>query len=539
MPPLTERPSYSCTRLPVKISKYIEVPCHISLKGTAPHLTLLYESQNIDVLHTCLGSKTALIQITSDMTPMEFFAAGWCIGNSSCEWKLCFSSVQPFQVDCMEMFLAGIRRLHTASKDTGKVSELHISRGMMNSDSVVQEMFFKLLDNYVDSMQKIIHFYGHGSVQSVHNGQLFCTHLANMIKNSTHLKEIKLISPKVVDIDSLATKEFVKYQKPILVPTIFNAISLNKSIKKLELVYIEHSKELMKMLNYMKCTLTHLSIQHDCMLNDNPLKALPCLGSTLVSIDLTGTHLVRGDVVIFILEELTSVEHLKLEECRIHEIGSITQKLKVNKSLKTLDLSGNYLKPCGQHLAEMLNMNQTLQVLRLYQCGLTQDDTTALFQVFTANQNTTLRTLHIGDNSFHTQHLREMISSNSSLQCVEITVTPVRKENDNRDTSSPVEVTFGGSNFVLGPRMLTRDYQQNERSSDDSDVVLAYVPKDDTLDSVCQMTVSAMNKNTTLQNLVIHTVLSEAKLESELKQCRDYDKVRGRIQIIKSRHHYI
>jgi Ran GTPase-activating protein (RanGAP) involved in mRNA processing and transport len=94
--------------------------------------------------------------------------------------------------------------------------------------------------------------------------------------------------------------------------------------------------------------------------------------------------------------------------------------------LETLDLSGNYLWPFGQYLAEMLNMNQAFQVLRLYECGLTQDDTTSLFQVFIANQNTSLRTLHIGDNSFHPLRLGEMIRSNVSLQCVEVTVPYVK-----------------------------------------------------------------------------------------------------------------
>ena len=63
--------------------------------------------------------------------------------------------------------------------------------------------------------------------------------------------------------------------------------------------------------------------------------------------------------------------------------------------------------------------------------------------------------------------------------------------------------------------------------------MVAYVGEDETLDSVCQMIVSAMYKNITLRHLIIHTLIEDV-LKSKLSQCQDYDKVKDRIQIVQS-----
>ena len=64
---------------------------HISLTNDSSLCVWLYESQNKEMLQVKFGSKTILVRITPDMTPMDCFATGWCIGNMSCcEWKLFF-----------------------------------------------------------------------------------------------------------------------------------------------------------------------------------------------------------------------------------------------------------------------------------------------------------------------------------------------------------------------------------------------------------------------------------------------------------------
>ena len=497
----------SRTRPEVETFCHIEAQCHISLEGTTSHCTWLYESQNVDMLHAYFENKTALIHITSDMTPMQCFAAGWCVGNSISEWKLYFISMQAFQLDCMEMLQAGINSSQTTSKNKHKICEILINQGIMDSDSATQEICFNFLDDYVDSVQKLIYICDFYSPNLVHYGQPFFTRLANLIKKSTHLKELKLVSLTGMICECELTLDIRSLS--MLVWTILEAIPLNNSIRKLELVHIPHDITNIEVYNIMNCTLTHISIQHDFILN--PLTVFPSFGSSLVCIDLTGSRFDHCDTVILILRKLIGVKHLILEECQLSDIKGIVEELKTNKSLTVLDLSGNYLWKWGQHIADLLKVNQTLQVLKLYGCGLIQNDTSTLFRIFITNQNTTLQTLHIGDNSFYPWHLEEMIRRNSSLQCVEITVTPKSVDRLSRPT---------------------------KRSSDDSDlksgILLEYFNESDTLDSVCQMIVAAMNKNTTLKHLVVHTLLPETELWSNLRQCHNYFKVRHRIQVVQS-----
>ena len=155
-------------------------------------------------------------------------------------------------------------------------------------------------------------------------------------------------------------------------------------------------------------------------------------------------------------------------------------------------------------------------------CIRDRDETSILFQEFTSNQNTTLQTLNVSDNHYSTKHLEEMLSSNTSIQCVEITVTPVGQVND---------------------MLLTMPYSSTSESDEDKPVsydtfysrlvMLAYFDVSNTLDSLCQVIVSAVNKSTTLQHLIIHTLFKRL-LKSNLTQHQDYDKVKDRIQIVQS-----
>ena len=90
------------------VNYYTGVQCSTFLKASDPYCSWYFESQNVMKLNECFGSKTAMIQITSDVTPMDCFAAGWCIGQSSCAWKLCFYSDVWLSLDCMQMLHAGV-----------------------------------------------------------------------------------------------------------------------------------------------------------------------------------------------------------------------------------------------------------------------------------------------------------------------------------------------------------------------------------------------------------------------------------------------
>ena len=483
-----------------------------SLGGNTLYSTWLYESQNMEKLQEYLGCGTVLIKVTPNMTPMECFATGWCIGNSSCELRLCFCGTEkPFSIDCIEMLRTGLK--HSKTSTFHIICELYIGQGVVESTPVTQQAFFDLLvDPECFNTVKTGYFYG--------------------LSNTCVYKEPGNI--------------------------------------------IKH---------FYSC--------------------LPTLLETLLCVDLSGANLTLADYadpIVLFLTKATKLNTLILKACESQDVACVVKALTANKCLKTLDLSGSRLsmtRTSGlspvlldarqvlsvksqelQVLSEVLQVNQTLQVLKLNDCCLTMDETSILFEIFARNQNTTLQTLAMSGNYYNTQHFKEMLSSNSSLQCVEISVTRARYP---KFPLSPMKLAKRPQSLVkhshhpLCPKTHAEYLRSpmkdaslkylpvspkrscRTRKHDVSDKVhsvptfttslrvLEYVGDDETPDSVCQVIVSAVNKNTTLKQLIIHTAFGEILLKSTLMQCPNYNAVKHRIHILrpsscssqKSSHSYV
>ena len=91
--------------------------------------------------------------------------------------------------------------------------------------------------------------------------------------------------------------------------------------------------------------------------------------------DKTAEHFAVG------LAESQSVQALKLEHCNITSAGAVAifRSLEYNTTLEELDLSGNQRlaegdsEAVGCAIEKMLSMSQTLKVMNLYGCGLTNE----------------------------------------------------------------------------------------------------------------------------------------------------------------------
>ena len=473
-----------------------EIQCHVSLSSSTSHCVWLYESQNKDMLQTLFECKTVLIQITPNMTPMDCFAAGWCIGNlSSCKWKLCF--IGQLSLDCIEMLHAGITSANSYSGRKIKFCELLIGDRVMNSDEETLKCIFHTLESEFEIV-KVSYYYN--TIRN--NGNVY---LASCIEQSVHLKEVELISAQYSYswCSHRFSNEFTS------LPAVFKAMKLNNSVEKLKLVNTE--SDILTMLEHMKHTLTHLSILNIERLHaeEGDLSQLLCFtDSSLTSIDLTLSHIINGETAGLLLRKKTALKTLILKQCRLHNITDIAEALKTNNVLTTLDLSSNYL-----------DVNQL----------------TPLFQIFTNNQNTTLETLDVSDNGYSIRYLEEMLTGNNSLHSLSITITL-----SSYSYSNPIHRTSCHGIEGIDPTQIfmkfveSAEYDPHDRAKLTSmPGVLAYVDKVETIASVCQVIISALKKNTTLQHLIIHT-LFENILVPTLTQCQDYDKVGSRIKIMQS-----
>lgn len=474
----------------------IEIQCHISLSGSTSHCVWLYESQNKDMLQTLFECKTVLIQITPNMTPMDCFAAGWCIGNlSSCKWKLCF--IGQLSLDCIEMLHAGITSANSCG--SRKICELLIGDRVMNSDEETLKYIFHTLESEFEIV-KVSYYYN--AIRN--NSNLY---LASCIEQSVHLKEVELISARYSY--SWCWYRYSKENEFISLPAVFNAMQQNNSVEKLKLVSTD--SEILTMLKHMKHTLTHLSILNIERLHEKEgdLSQLLCFtDSSLTSIDLTLSKIINGETAGLLLRKKAALKTLVLKQCKLRNITDIAEALKTNNVLTTLDLSSNYL-----------DVNQS----------------TPLFQVFINNQNTTLETLDVSDNGYSIRYLEEMLTGNNSLRSLSITITLEYSYNNfiHRTSYHGIEGKDPTQTFMKFAE--SAEYDPHDRAKLTSmPGVLAYVDKVETIASVCQVIISALKKNTTLQHLIIHT-LFENILVPTLTQCQDYDEVGSRIKIMQSR----
>ena len=127
------------------------------------------------------------------------------------------------------------------------------------------------------------------------------------------------------------------------------------------------------------------------------------LNKTLQTLDMSENSGVADVGASFIAEGLlhnSGLKHLELENCGITAEGakSIADALKVNQTLERLDISRNTIGDTGVvHMAEALKSNNALKRLELAACGLTEKGLTVLSASLVVNN--TLQYLDIATKS--------------------------------------------------------------------------------------------------------------------------------------------
>ena len=284
-----------------------------------------YESQNVQKLDECLGAKTTLIQITSDMTPMDCFAAGWCIGNSSCQWILCFYSDVQLSLDCMQMLHAGIR--HSSSQQKRKICDVCIGEGVMNSDPDTVREIFDLLGSTFDVMKLS---YTCSCYRRMHTKHSQYTYLSTVMKKlSKHLKEVEIVS--------------VKFPNACVVMQTIFAVAETLPLEALLLKYSKLHNSTIDVIKKM-----------------SSLKVLDLSGS-----NFTQTHPARIECgqLAEVLKTNKTLQTLILYKCGFSQ-KETTALFHVftesqNTTLQMLNVSDNDY--CMKHLEEMLVSNTSLQ----------------------------------------------------------------------------------------------------------------------------------------------------------------------------------
>jgi hypothetical protein len=469
-----------------------DVEYHVCLSGSS----LLYESQNKTQLDASIGNETAFLMITNEMTPMECFAAGWCIGNTICKWKLCFNEVYGnVSLDCIEMLHAGIQKCHPSPHC--EVCELDIGQ-VSGSDDFV-EMFFNLQNVITFNIKRFVCLDYHISSQYVAS---FCTQIKKMTCLDEVILDIECGSTEanaILDVvlacgtigsltlGSNLSEHFVKRSPliKIIIPSLSLYFSSTIDIEAANIITCTTTMINLKTLRFLAIHGYPNYIHGNTLLEQLVNNSNPCSGSDPKNL-VSYLNFPRngGEIVARLLGSPSSLKVLILQNCGLgqHDTAIITQAVKHNKILLTLDLSDNECSHIQgaevNPFADMLRVNQTLQVLRL--CG-SKVETDSLLKVLTDNENTTLETLDVRDNDYSVKNVHHLLINNRSLQCLQITVISI-------------------------------------------------------IYSECSALVTALSNNTTIHDLMIHTsnnFYNTLSLVRTIRQCPGYDEVKKRIKVIR------
>ena len=168
-------------------------------------------------------------------------------------------------------------------------------------------------------------------------------------------------------------------------------------------------------------------------------------------------------------------------------------------------------------------------------------------------------TLDVRDNDYSVKSLEDMLRNNTSLQCLQITVTTEYHNyitiSSTSSLSSDIDLNIDnlysqeemsshvGESIEFKPDLGTDDTpcSQGETAALGGETlgndflspgVMACVDESETIYSVCSALVTALIKNTTLRELMIHTMdFFNDRLVHTLQQCQGYTEVKERIKI--------
>ena len=364
----------------------------------------LYESQNLPLLTSVLGSGKRELSLHYSATSTDYFVVGYCLAHSKCTWSM------KFDVDDvgMEFLSKGCNhQLPEAGISSKIVSASFCSfwYGSITADGV--EHFLTIPNSL---LQYIQHLDLHGNkldgracdllaegVQRMpclqrlnlsHNSGIGCGGAVQLVSSlhSSKLRKLYMSSTGISDPDFECLASYIHSTTSLQELSIgWNDISV-ESIASLCTALSANSS--MRSLDMSNC---HLTTSH-----------CECLGQLL-------RHPIH-----------CKIEWLILSSCNLTSdgVGEVVSGLSDNHTLRVLNLSLNQIRSEGAvTIATMLKTNSSLERLDLVRCSI---DSSGGVELGTAlERNKTLRELRLSQNALGNNGVRGLsvgLENNSSLE---------------------------------------------------------------------------------------------------------------------------
>ena len=424
------------------ITKLVEFPVQFLSKlqdrDKATLYSWLYESQNLPVLRSVLGSGRGWMRLPYSATTTDYFVAGYCLAHFNCSWNIVFVHISIDDV-AMEFFSKGCNHQLGTTDISSKIVSASFGSGSITADGV--EHFVTIPNSLLQHIQHLDLRHNkldRRACELLAEGvqRMPCLETLNLSGNplgrggavqlvsslhSTRLRELNLESTGISDPDFECIANYVHSTTSLeklyigerndlsveSIDSLCRALSTNSSVRKLYMSHCHlttaHCVSLGQLLKHpMQFKIETLDISWCSMTSDGVGEVMSGLSEnhTLRKLIMTGIPIgLEGAVTVAtILRSNSSLERLDLDCCSIGSSGGVEfgAALESNKTLRKLWLDGNALGDDGvRGLCVGLEKNSSLEELHLNHDESLGEEGVLLLLKCVKEKNRSLKSLYL------------------------------------------------------------------------------------------------------------------------------------------------
>ena len=361
----------------------------------------LYESQNLPVLRSVLGSGERELRLPYSATTTDYFVAGYCLAHSNCTWSIHCGSVDDVG---MEFLSKGCNHELAVTDISSQIVSATFSFSSITADGV--EHFLTIPNLLLQHIQHLSLCYNKLDRRA-------CDVLAEGVQRMPCLERLDLGRNPLIGCGG--------------------AVQLVSSLHSSKLRELSMSgtgisdPDFECIASYIHSTTSLESL--DIGWNDISVESIDLLckglsaNSSMRRLDMVGCHLTTSHCVC--LGQLLrhpihcKIERLDINECSMTSdgVGEVVSGLSDNHTLRELILSGNQIGSEGAvAVATMLKRNSSLETLWLDICSIGSSGGVELGVAL--ERNKTLRVLGLSRNAIGDDGVRGLcvgLENNSSL----------------------------------------------------------------------------------------------------------------------------
>ena len=396
----------------------------------------LYESQNLPVLRSVLGSGKRWLSLTYSATTTDYFVAGYCLAHSKCTWSINCNLISVDDVG-MEFLCRGSNHQRVVSDISSQIVSASFYFGSITAGGVehfltipnlllqhIQHLNLicnklnkRACDVLAEGVQRMPHL---ETLELGINSLIGCGGAVQLVSSlhSSKLRQLDMFSTGISDPDFECIASYIHSttslerlsigEKGISVESIdllCKALSANSSMRRLDVTYCclttSHCVHLGQLLRHpIHCKIEELDLEWCSMTSDGVGEVVSGLSDNHTLRELSVSHSQIGSegavAVAAMLKRNSSLETLHLDWCSIGSSGGVELGVALdrNKTLRVLVLSWNAIGDDGvRGLCVGLENNSSLEELHLYGDESLGEEGVSLLLKCVEEKNTSLRSL--------------------------------------------------------------------------------------------------------------------------------------------------